>query len=97
MFVWEKIAYKCSTVGGKVVDLDYIYNWLQKFGIKACELESNVGYLGISIQCDKRCSTCLLSYLSTEIGKSPSKNSLSEDTEFKVVIDEFGQEQFKLF
>lgn len=97
MLVWQKIANGCNSIGSKTVDLEYIHSWLQKYDIKACELESKVGYLGIDVQCNKNCSTCLLLYLRTEIKDIIEKSNTSETVKFNSVLDEFGEQQLTLF
>ena len=97
MLVWERIAEGSKPIGGKQVDLQYIHQWLQNYDIKACELESNVGYLGIDVQCNKNCSTCLLSYLNTDIKTIKEKTNAGENMSFKVVLDEYGEQQLRLW
>lgn len=97
MFVWEKIAYKCGTVGGKKIDLDYIYNWLNKFDIKACDLQREVKYLENDLQCTQNCSQCLLFYLGTDINLTQEKTNTDETMKFNSVLDEFGEQQLTLF
>ncbi len=97
MLVWERIAEGSKNIGGRSVDLEYIHHWLQNYDIKACELESKVGYLGIDVQCNKNCSKCLLPYLGTNINQRSEKTNTNESVEFKSVVDEFGEEQLTLF
>ena len=97
MLVWEKIAYKCGKVGGKTIDLEYIQNWLGKFDIKACDLQREVKYLENELQCTQNCSTCLLSYLGTEVNQSIEKTNTSQNCAFNSVTDEFGEQQLTLF
>lgn len=97
MFVWEKIAYKCGKVGGKTIDLDYIYNWLNKFDIKACDLQREVKYLKNDLQCTQNCSQCLLLYLGTNVKLEQQKANTGEMVSFNSVIDEFGEQQLTLF
>lgn len=97
MLVWERIATGSKNIGGRPVDLEYIHQWLQNYDIKACELESKVGYLGIDVQCNKNCSTCLLMYLGTEIKDSTEKANTNENMKFNSVLDEFGEQQLRLW
>ena len=97
MLVWERIATGSKNIGGRPVDLEYIHQWLQNYDINACELESKVGYLGIDVQCNKNCSTCLLLYLRTEIKGCIEKTNTGENMSFKSITDEFGEQQLTLF
>lgn len=81
MEVWEKIASHTS------LDFKETYEWLNKYKIRACELENKIGYTGSQIRCIKSCEDCLKEYLGTNI----------DNCEFRSVKDEFGQDQLVLF
>ncbi|MGM9543780.1 MAG: hypothetical protein ACI3T9_02225 [Romboutsia timonensis] len=97
MLVWERIAAGSKPICGKKIDLDYIYNWLNKFDIKACDLQREVKYLENDLQCTQNCSQCLLLYLGTDVNQTQEKTNTSECVKFKSVLDEMGEQQLVLF
>ncbi len=80
MLVWEKIASHTS-----MKNIDDVVGWLNRYNIKACDLESVIGYVGKGICCNKDCNECLYRYLSIDL----------EMNEFLEVIDELGNIQLK--
>ena len=80
MLVWEKIASHTS-----MKNIDDVVGWLNRYNIKACDLESVIGYVGKGICCNKDCNECLYRYLSIDLGIN----------EFLEVVDELGNIQLK--
>lgn len=101
MLVWEKITYPFKTLNGKEISKKLVHERFMNQGIKACDIEDTVGYLSKKLECSRDCSQCLLFYLEQSLVENnkgiEQKLNTSENKSFKTVIDEFGQEQFKLF
>lgn len=81
MLVWQ-----CIAKGTKMNSMQVV-NWLNKYDIRACELEEKVTYTGEKIKCKNDCDKCLKDYLNKETGKEG----------FNEVIDEFGEIQLRLW
>ena len=80
MLVWEKIASHTS-----MKNIDDVVDWLNRYNIKACDLENVIGYVGKGICCNKDCNECLYRYLNIDL----------EINQFIEVVDELGNIQLK--
>ena len=78
MLVWEKIASHTS-----MKNIDDVVDWLNRYNIKACDLENVIGYVGKGICCNKDCNECLYRYLGIDL----------EIKGFEEITDETGQKQ----
>lgn len=95
MLVWQKIRGPINRIGCKKIDLNYIHDWLQKFDIKACDLQREVKYLNdYSFKCTKNCTQCLFCYLQTDVNTNKEKCVVSQ---FNSITDEFGEQQLRLW
>ena len=101
MRIWEKITHPFKTLGGKEISKELVHDHFIKQDIKACDIEDTVGYLGKKLECTHNCSQCLLFYLENELPINNKgeceKLSTSQNMKFSSVLDEFGEQQLRLW
>ena len=91
MKVWEKYV-DGKKLGGEPIPFEKVFNSFNGFGIRACELESILGYTGGRLKCKNDCEGHLRAYLAQEC-----KVECKCNHEFNIVHDEMGAEQLTFF